>query len=119
MELVIPANLSHTGKAYRKPVGIDACIAPLVKALNDGGIATIASCCGHGDQPGNIALADGRELIILPDFEAARAMDAMLLPRWPRRLWNWIKAEATMWAVLLGRPTSSAVWIDKEQSNAH
>ena len=27
---------------------IDSCIAPLVQMLNDYGIETIASCCGHG-----------------------------------------------------------------------
>jgi hypothetical protein len=36
----------------------DPCIEPLVRALNDAGIATRASCCGHGHRPGNIVLAD-------------------------------------------------------------
>lgn len=54
---------------------IDACLALLVKALNDGGFATVASCCGHGHCPGNIALADGRELCILPDYAAGRLVD--------------------------------------------
>jgi hypothetical protein len=45
-------------------VWCDPCIAPLVKALNDAGIATVASCCGHGEQHGSIVLADGRELVI-------------------------------------------------------
>lgn len=45
---------------------VDACIAPLVKALNRAGsIGTVASCCGHGRHPGNIMLADGRELAIV------------------------------------------------------
>lgn len=51
---------------------VDVCIAPLVQALNAGGIATIASCCGHGRRPGNIALRDGREFIIAHDWEDAR-----------------------------------------------
>lgn len=46
-----------------KPV--DACIAPLVNALNSAGILTASSCCGHGKQPGSILLQDGRELTIL------------------------------------------------------
>jgi len=29
-------------------VSIDSCIAPLVQILNDYGIQTISSCCGHG-----------------------------------------------------------------------
>ena len=43
---------------------IDICIAPIVAALNATNIETVASCCGHGKMAGNIALADGRELII-------------------------------------------------------
>lgn len=54
---------------------IDACLVPLVKALNDAGFATLASCCGHGYRPGIIALADGREVIIAPDFDTARKID--------------------------------------------
>jgi hypothetical protein len=65
----------------RKPDGApsvwcDPCIAPIVAALNAAGIATVASCCGHGEQLGNIALADGRELIIARNFEAARAIES-------------------------------------------
>lgn len=54
---------------------IDFCIYPLVRALNEAGIETVASCCGHGVRPGNIALADGRELIIAQDFKTGRAID--------------------------------------------
>jgi len=57
--------------------GIDTCIAPLVKALNDVGMATVASCCGHGHLPGNIILEDGREIIIVPDYETGRKVDAL------------------------------------------
>jgi hypothetical protein len=49
---------------------IDACIYDLVKALNDGGIPTDASCCGHGRTVGIISLRDGRELIVT-DYEMA------------------------------------------------
>lgn len=69
LEVTIPANHSSTGKPKRKTVDIDSCIFPIVKALNDAGIATLASCCGHGKRPGIISLADGRELSILPDYE--------------------------------------------------
>jgi hypothetical protein len=57
--------------------GIDKCIHPLVKALNDVGMATIASCCGHGRTNGNIALRDGREIIIVPDYETARKIEKL------------------------------------------
>lgn len=55
--------------------GIDECIKPLVKALNDSGLETIASCCGHGRTNGNIALRDGREIIIAPNYETARKIE--------------------------------------------
>lgn len=61
-----------------KPRDIDSCIAPIVKALNDAGIPTIASCCGHGRCNGNIALVDGRELIIVPDYKTARKMEQLI-----------------------------------------
>jgi hypothetical protein len=41
-----------------KVVGVDGCIAPLVKLLNDGGYRTLASCCGHGKQPATVPLID-------------------------------------------------------------
>jgi hypothetical protein len=62
--VTIPAHLSHTGVDRQDVKGIDSCIAPIVKALNDGGITTISSCCGHGKGTGVIMLADGRELEI-------------------------------------------------------
>ena len=52
------------GQSYRKVVGIDACIAPLIRALQAAGIDTVASCCGHGKTLGRIDLADGRVLFI-------------------------------------------------------
>jgi hypothetical protein len=63
-----------------KPRAIDACIYPIVKALNDAGIITIASCCGHGKRPGNIALVDKRELIIASDYETGRIIDKAFPP---------------------------------------
>lgn len=64
VEVTIPADLSHTGKAHKKLVGIDECIASIVKALEKGGVMMRASCCGHGKTDGKILLQDGRELII-------------------------------------------------------
>jgi len=63
---------------YGKPaVWCDPEIADLVSALNEAGIRTVASCSGHGHRPGNIMLADGRELVIARDFDEARKIDAM------------------------------------------
>ena len=64
LELEIPAHLSHSRVAYSRLVKVDACIAPIVKALNDGGLKTISSCCGHGKGDGRIDLLDGRILLV-------------------------------------------------------
>lgn len=60
-------------------IDVDSCIAGLVYALNEGGIQTVASCCGHGKCLGSIVLADGRELRIAPDYDTARELDAFKL----------------------------------------
>lgn len=65
VEVTVPAHLSHTGRAHKAVKKIDACIAPIVRALNEGGIETWGSCCGHGRGEGSITLADGRTLIVL------------------------------------------------------
>lgn len=38
----------------------DPCLAPLIESLNDAGLATIASCCGHGEYNGWVMFRDGR-----------------------------------------------------------
>lgn len=76
LSVVIPARLSSTGADKLKRVDVDKCIAPLVRVLNDNGFPTIASCCGHGRRPGNIALGDGRELVIAKDFAEGRFIDS-------------------------------------------
>ena len=65
LRVPIPANLSHTGKRRWGVRKIDACIAPIVDALNKGGVLTDGCCCGHGKADGNIHLQDGRVLTIL------------------------------------------------------
>ena len=57
-------------------VWCDPEIADLVEALQS--VGTVASCCGHGGPFGNIALADGRELIIAPNFDAARSFESAM-----------------------------------------
>lgn len=56
---------------------IDKDIAPIVAALNQVGCTTVASCSGHGHRPGNIALADGREIVIARNFEEGRRIDRL------------------------------------------
>jgi len=74
LEITVPAHLSHTGKKRLKKIGVDKCIAPIVRALNDAGITTDASCCGHNNGPGSIVLADGRELLICENISFARKL---------------------------------------------
>jgi hypothetical protein len=68
----------------RTEIGVDSCIAPLVQALNDAGIATRACCCGHGKGLGDIMLEDGRELMIAQDYDTARKIEKMF---YGRRKW--------------------------------
>lgn len=62
--VVIPAHLSATGQARLAVKPADRCIAPIVEALNAGGVLTAGSCCGHGRAAGEIPLQDGRWLIV-------------------------------------------------------
>lgn len=64
-------------------VEVDAEIAPIVKALNDCGVTTRASCSGHGVRPASIALLDGREIIIARDWSEGRKIFAALQPPAP------------------------------------
>jgi hypothetical protein len=62
----IPADLSHTGEARWAVKPIDAPIADIVRALNEGGVLTRSSCCGHGER-GEIVLQDGRRLAVMEE----------------------------------------------------
>lgn len=61
----IPEDLSCWGINYWKYMKIDSCIAPIVEALQKGGINMRGSCCGHERAPGYIELQDGRIIQIL------------------------------------------------------
>lgn len=60
----IPANLAAEGALTWKTKPVDSCIAPIVDALNKGGVFTASCCCGHGRQAPEIVLHDNRQLII-------------------------------------------------------
>jgi hypothetical protein len=60
----IDPDLSFTGKMRWEKRGIDACIAPIINALNNAGIYTANCCCGHGKYDSTILLHDGRLLLI-------------------------------------------------------
>lgn len=61
--MVSPGNFA--AEVRWKMLPIDECIAELVRALNAAGHPTTAACCGHGDEPGIIGLADGRALVVI------------------------------------------------------
>ena len=69
-----PYAENYNGKQYQ----VDHCISNIVKALNDGNIKTKCSCCSHGKGLGNIMLDDGRELMIIDNFETAREIDKLI-----------------------------------------
>lgn len=67
----VEVEVHHVGEIRLGLVDVDRCIAPIIKALNKGGIATESSCCGHGERPGYIALSSGQELVFCKDKETA------------------------------------------------
>lgn len=77
VRVLVPADLSASGEAYWKLMGIDACLAPLVIALQEGGINMRSSCCGHGKGPAEIVLADGRILRIETPVDPYPATQAL------------------------------------------
>jgi len=62
--LRISADLSCSGEKRFKMVKIDKCIASIVEALQAKDVDMHGSCCGHESGIGEIALQDGRTLII-------------------------------------------------------
>jgi hypothetical protein len=56
----IPPDLDCVGEGKWKFAKIDSCIAPIVRALQRGGINMRSSCCGHEKHRGRIDLQDGR-----------------------------------------------------------
>lgn len=74
----VVVKLTKSDYNDRSVANIDSCIAPLVQALNDAGIKTVASCCGHGKGLSNIVLGDRRELFISPNYEASRRLDDLI-----------------------------------------
>lgn len=52
---------------------VDPCIRELVRGLNQVGIETVASCCGHGSNvPPSVILADDRVIVVFDWDQAAR-----------------------------------------------
>lgn len=63
----IIGRLSHSGRDEWKAKPIDRCLSDLVEALQAGGIDMLGSCCGHGRGQAQIALVDGRQLLVSRD----------------------------------------------------
>lgn len=79
----------------------DECIHPIVAALNNAGLQTVASCCGHGKRAGNIILKDGREILIMPNYTESRLVERLFPPLHPRnREWKHIlKRKVARWVL--------------------
>lgn len=60
----VVAALSHSGRDEWKVKPVDRCLAPIVGALQAGGVDMLGSCCGHGQYDGEVLLADGRVLSV-------------------------------------------------------
>ena len=88
------ANLSPTGEVKWKDAKIDSCIAPIVAALQMGGIDMQGSCCGHGEHLGDIHLLDGRILLIADGQQWFTKRGRYLFRLWLR----WIKW-CVKWAI--------------------
>ena len=63
----VEVQVHHVGEIRLGLVDVDKCIAPIISALNEVGIATEGCCCGHGKTTGHITLTDGRILGIYPN----------------------------------------------------
>lgn len=62
VDVLVPAETSHTGEPRWKKAPIDACIANQVRIMQNearrtGRPQTAGACCGHGKAPGEIRLA--------------------------------------------------------------
>jgi hypothetical protein len=70
-QLTVLGSLAHEGEDTVKTKPVDQCIADIVRALEAAGIRMYGSCCGHGQRPGEIPLADGRVVMIVQpqDFQ--------------------------------------------------
>jgi len=74
--VIVQSDILKSKKRPDGKIAVDSCIAPLVQCLNDTGIRTIASCCGHGHQPSSIILDEDREIRIMT-FSQARKVDKL------------------------------------------
>ena len=86
----VPFDLSAEGKDIYKPKKIDACIADIVQALQDGGMDMRGCCCGHDKTLGNIHLQDGRVLLILNQDQGKKYM-SVDVGDWPKLLNEWFR----------------------------
>ena len=66
MVIIDPGTPERHG---RDGVWCDPCLEPIIRALNEGGVRTVTSCCGHGNGRGSIGLADGRWLLVMDDAQ--------------------------------------------------
>lgn len=97
----------------------DPCIVEIVRALNNAGLKTVASCCGHGFRPGSICLEDDREIHIVRNRDEGRKFDRVFPvdingDRW-RGFRVWEKDYEEYWEDQMNFfmcPDGELVWMD-------
>ena len=104
--------------ANGKSVMVDSCLVPILKALNEAGINSVASCCGHGKRPGNIALADGRELVLVNSHAEGRRLDGLIDSHFvrPPADWQGEICKRCLRANVVGFVVEDRVWADVASS---
>ena len=99
----VPVRLAHPRKDGIQTASVDPCIQSIVQSLNDAGLQTLNSCCGHGIRPGWVALEDGRHILIAADHAMMRKMDSDFPAldgdeNWLTRQLESCKAEVATWS---------------------
>lgn len=61
----VDLELPCGGSLVMKRIAIDRCISSIVCALNDAGMRTVSSCCGHGRIPASIILEDDSWIVVM------------------------------------------------------
>lgn len=63
-------------------VWCDPCLADWVKMLNENGIKTVASCCGHGRVPPTIMTQEHGDVMLLGHFWATEKAHHLVRSLW-------------------------------------
>ena len=85
---LVDVRYEKGGKLFTQK--IDACIAPTIKALQDSGVITESSCCGHGKWDGFILMGDGSTMELHADKGYYRSVHNERAEWWGRKKWDFV-----------------------------